>query len=190
MLFAPFKVVLDACALFPFMQRDTLLWAATKDFYQPYWSVDILEEMCRALQGPPKAMKSANVQALRVAMETTFPAAMVTGYQGLVPGLKLPDPDDRHVLAAAIRAGAQVIVTRNLKDFPPSRLAPYAIEAKSPDDFLVDLLDLDPDLMLALLHEQATSKKSPLTFAQLMKALDATVPAFAAEARAHARRKP
>lgn len=182
MLPAPFKVVLDACVLFPFMLRDTLLWAALKDFYQPYWSVDILDELVRGVQKPPKAMSAENAQCLRAAMEAKFPEAMVTGHHGLIPCLDLPDPDDRHVLAAAIRIGAQVIVTRNLDDFPPSALASYDIEAQHPNVFLADLLDLNPALMLLLLHQQATAKKKPITFERLMRSLETNdVPDFAAE---------
>jgi hypothetical protein len=80
-------------------------------------------------------------------MGKALPDAKVTGYESLVPALELPDPDDRHVLAAAIRAGAQMIVTSNLKDFPPECLSPFAIEAKGPDDFLVDQYHLDPVVM-------------------------------------------
>lgn len=69
---------------------------------------------------------------------------MVTGYENLIDGLVLPDPDDRHVLAAAVRCHAAVIVTFNLKDFPVEALRPYGVEAQHPDDFVMDLLDLSP----------------------------------------------
>jgi hypothetical protein len=85
----------------------------------------------------------------------------VTGFDELIAGLELPDPDDRHVLAAAIRAGAQTIVTFNLKDFPESNLAPYSVEAQHPDDFVLDALDLAPGLVTAVVSAQAASLRNP-----------------------------
>ena len=69
--------------------------------------------------------------------------ALVVGYESLIGGLVLPDPQDRHVLAAAIHCGADAIVTYNLKDFPIANLAPFGIEGQHPDDFVADLIDLD-----------------------------------------------
>jgi len=97
---------------------------------------------------------------------------MVSGYEPLEAGLTLPDPDDRHVLAAAIRANAQVIVTANLDDFPHHALAAYDIEAKHPDDFLLDSLDLAPGAMVRCLIEQAGAlKQPPMTVAELLQIL-------------------
>jgi hypothetical protein len=86
---------------------------------------------------------------------------MVTGFEGLIDGLVLPDPDDRHVLAAAIRAGAQAIVTFNLGDFPAERLQQYNIEAKHPDDFVIDIIDLSPGALATVVAEQAAALKNP-----------------------------
>lgn len=86
---------------------------------------------------------------------------LVTDYEELIPTLNLPDPDDRHVLAAAICAGADVIVTVNLKDFPSSELAKYGIEARHPDDFIADLLRLEPEVVCAAAKQQRTSLKNP-----------------------------
>ncbi len=86
---------------------------------------------------------------------------MVTGFEGLIAELDLPDVDDRHVLAAAIRAGAQVIVTANLDDFPAEKLTPYAIEAQHPDEFVLHQLDLAPGLVCTVVAEQAMSLKNP-----------------------------
>ncbi|MEY9948768.1 PIN domain-containing protein [Kitasatospora sp. GAS1066B] len=86
---------------------------------------------------------------------------LVTGYETLIDGLELPDPDDRHVLAAAIKAGAQVIVTENRKDFPVDRLAGWNIERKSADEFVLDLIDLDDRVVYACIQEIATSRRHP-----------------------------
>lgn len=94
-------------------------------------------------------------------MNAAVPDCLVSGYAELTEGLALPDPDDRHVLAAAIHAGAQVVVTFNLKDFPESALAPYSIEAKHPDDFVLETIDLAPGLMVKVLSEQAAGLRNP-----------------------------
>jgi hypothetical protein len=86
---------------------------------------------------------------------------VVTGYEPLTEGLKLPDPDDRHVLAAAIKAGAQVIVTRNLRDFTESALAPWNIEAKSPDAFVLDQVHIDIRAVAASVRQIADSRTNP-----------------------------
>ena len=82
---------------------------------------------------------------------------MVSGYEDLIAGLALPDPDDRHVLAAAIRAGAQTIVTANTKDFPSSVLDTYEIDARHPDSFVVDQIDINPGAIFNILQEQAAA---------------------------------
>jgi hypothetical protein len=86
---------------------------------------------------------------------------LVSGYEPLIEGLKLPDPDDRHVLAAAIKAGAQVTVTRNLKHFPASSLHPWHVEAKSPDDFVLDQVGIDGQTVAACVQQIADSRSRP-----------------------------
>jgi len=91
----------------------------------------------------------------------TRPDCLVTGYRELIPALTLPDPNDRHVLAAAIRAGAGAIVTFNLKDFPPEALQSYGVEAQHPDEFVMDLLDLDHRKVCAAARNQRRNLKKP-----------------------------
>jgi hypothetical protein len=92
-----------------------------------------------------------------------IPDCLVTRYEDLIEGLSLPDPDDRHVLAAAIRGGAQAIVTYNLKDFPEKALAPYDIEALHPDGFLSDLVELHPASMVEVLNDCVRGLRNPPT---------------------------
>jgi len=86
---------------------------------------------------------------------------MVEVYEPLIAGLTLPDPNDRHVLAAAVRAGAQAIVTFNLRDFPDAALAVHGVEAIHPDAFVLDLIDLWPAAVATAVQEQAASLKNP-----------------------------
>ena len=113
-------------------------------------------------------------------MNRAFPEALVTGYEPLVAAMP-NEPDDRHVTAAAVKSGAQVIVTSNLKHF---QQLPEGIEAQSPDHFLCNLFDLDRDGIIALLREQASAlKKPPITFEKLLDGIAKTAPEFVAAVR-------
>jgi hypothetical protein len=181
MLPAPFIVVVDANVLFPFTLRDTPLRAAAADFYQLRWSRHILDETERnlVLTGTMPADKA---KRLRAVMERYFPEAMVTGYEPLVAAMK-NDAKDRHVVAAAVKAGAQVVVTANLKHFKPM---PDGVEAQSCDEFFCNLFDLGPDRLVELLSEQAADlRKPPVTFEELLDRLARGVPDFAAMVKSH-----
>ena len=105
-------------------------------------------------------------------MSATFEDANVTGWEQVSAGLDLPDDNDRHVLAAAIVGGAQAIVTANLKDFPVEQLSPRHIEARHPDEFLLDQLDLFPSRVLEVLGEQAADlTRPPMDLAGLLNSL-------------------
>lgn len=181
MLAAPFKVVLDANVLYPFTLRDTLLRAASDGFFQLYWSAEILDEAVRNLIASETVTPEQSAR-LRATMEQAFPEAEVTGYGSLVARMQ-NDPKDRHVAAAALKAGAQVIVTSNLRDF---QTLPDGVEAQSPDEFLSNLFDLDPDGIIELLRDQSAAlKKPPRTFDEVVAALAKTTPAFAAAVLKH-----
>ncbi len=94
-------------------------------------------------------------------MDGAIPDALVTGHEALVAGLSLPDPEDRHVLAAAIRCQAGVIVTFNLKDFSQASLQPFGIEAQHPDEFIANLFDLDRSAVLEAARRQRANLKRP-----------------------------
>jgi hypothetical protein len=114
----------------------------------------------------------ANAERIRDLMNAHVHECLVTGYEDLIPDLFLPDPNDRHVLAAAIRAGAEVIVTANLADFPDEALAPFGIEARHPDDFIRHLFDLDPgSVCLAAKRQRESLKKPAKTVDEYLKIL-------------------
>jgi hypothetical protein len=125
------------------------------------WSAAILDECFRSVLEHRPDLKPEALQRTRELMTEAVPDCMVTGFEGLIDGLVLPDLDDRHVLAAAIRAGAQAIVTFNLDDFPAERLEPYNIQAKHPDDFVIDTLDLSPGSVARVIAEQAGALRNP-----------------------------
>lgn len=176
-------VVLDANVLFPFTLRDTLLRAAAADLYRLCWSAQILEEMRRNLV---KTGTTDETQAARLvsAMTTAFPEAMIEGHEPLVDAM--PNHEgDRHVAAAAVHAGAECIVTANLRHF---RVLPEGVEARSPDRFLCDLYDREPERLLAIVRRQAEAlKKPPRTFEDVLRGLSTTAPRFAERLRAQDR---
>ena len=125
------------------------------------WTDRILDECFENLAAHRPELSPARLARTRWLMNNAMEDALVTGYESLIEGLTLPDPDDRHVLAAAVRAGAQVIVTANLKDFPVGVLAPLGVTAMHPDEFVTELIDLAPELLLEVIVEQAASLRSP-----------------------------
>lgn len=156
-----FVVIYDACVLYPAPLRDLLIRVAQTGVVRARWSETILDECFRSILKQRPELKAKSLERTRALMRETVPDCIVNGHEGLVTGLSLPDQDDRHVLAAAIRAGAQTIVTFNLKDFPSQTLTPYQIEALHPDDFVLDLIDLSPGAVIAAIRNQATALKNP-----------------------------
>jgi predicted nucleic acid-binding protein len=119
-------VLLDSSVLFPNVLRDTLLTLAEHDLFEPQWSTEILAEVRRNVIAQRPVPQSAIDRTLAL-MAATFEHATVEGWEPLVDQLHLPDPDDRHVLAAAIAGGAFTIVTANLRHFPVATLRPHRV---------------------------------------------------------------
>jgi predicted nucleic acid-binding protein len=142
--------VLDANVLYPALLRDVLLSLADADLYSAKWSVHIRDEWTRSLLLDRPGM-GVQIAAAAQAMEDAIPDCLVSGYEHLIEGLKLPDPDDRHVLAAAITGHADAIVTWNEKDFPREVLDPFGIEVQTPDEFVLNQLMLEKLTALAAL---------------------------------------
>jgi len=155
-----FVVVLDANVLYPFRMRDVLLRFAEAGLYRARWSQQIIDEWHRSLLKTKPHLK-ANIQSQVQAMGRAFPEAWVEGYEDLIETINLPDPDDRHVVAAAIVADAEHIVTENLRDFPPEATSKYGIEAVSADDFLTSTFELYPSEAVAALRTMRAAYRTP-----------------------------
>jgi hypothetical protein len=136
---AAFTVFYDANVLYPATLRNFLMHLALTGVFRAKWSTDVHEEWMRNLLKNRPDLTREKLERTRQLMDK---AALVRGYEHLISGLVLPDEDDRHVLAAAIRSGASLIVTCNLDDFPAEALSPFDIESQHPDEFILHLLDL------------------------------------------------
>lgn len=179
-----FVVLLDANVLFPFRKRDLLLRFYHTGLYRARWSDEILREWTRNLLSRRPDL-SASINSQLDAMRREFPEALVTGHERLIEGISLPDPDDRHVLAAAVLCGAQHIVTENLADFPADALEPFAIEAIGTDEFLSRTYDLYPTEALQVCRTTRLSYRNP-AFTPSEFVLDLTakgLPKFASRLR-------
>ncbi len=153
----------DACVLYPAPLRDFLLRLARQGVVQPRWSDTILDEVFRnILANRPDLSPSALVRT-RGLMNSGFPSARVEGHDALIPGLSLPDVDDRHVLAAALHASVSVIVTFNLRDFPAAVLEPMGVVAVHPDEFVLERIADGIEPVLAALRAQAAGLTRPPT---------------------------
>lgn len=157
----PPRVVLDACVLVPMGTREILFQIARRGGFHPLWSARIEGEWRATaikLGAPGAAVVDGEIALARAA----FPAARVEGWQAIEPTLSLPDWEDRHVLAAAIAGDAAMIVTDNLRDFPPRRLAVYGIARESADAFLWRLAGAAPDAVAAALESYRASAPADL----------------------------
>lgn len=155
-----FTAILDANVLYPMMLRDFPITLATTGLYRAKWTEQIHDEWVRNLLNDRPELE-VRIQTTRSLMNEAVPDCLVVGYEALIQGLELPDPDDRHVLAAAIRCGAQIIVTHNLKDFPADVLTEFGIEAMPPDEFLEFQFGLQPNLVISAAKEQRARWSSP-----------------------------
>lgn len=179
-----FPAFLDTCVLFSPTLTDTLLRIAEKDAFSPHWSAGVLDELRTVLVREGVAAEKADKRI--AAMEDAFQHASVAGHEPLVEAMTC-DAKDRHVLAAAVHARCEVLVTFNLKDFPRTSTEPHRISVVSPDAFLLDQLDLYPAKVgRALVGQLAAAKRPPLSMGQLLGRLAKSgVETFAEEARRH-----
>jgi len=154
--------VLDANVLYPAPVRDYLLHLASMELYQAKWSNAIQEEWILNLLLNRKDLNRSQLNKTKTAMNAAFPDANVTGYEPLIEKLALPDKDDRHVLAAAIQAKADLIITSNIKDFPSKNLKAYGVDAQTADEFIIRLMDKDKARCVQALNNQVQLLRNPL----------------------------
>ena len=158
---AAISALLDSCVVYPARLRDLLLSLAAAGLFRPLWSESINEEWMVSVHVNRPDLTRPQLEAARSAMDRAFPAASVSGFERLIPALSLPDPDDRHVLVAAVHAGTDLIVTVNLKDFPTAILAPHGIVAMHPDAFVEYLFDLDEIEAIAAVARMRRRLRAP-----------------------------
>jgi len=151
MAFKPSVAVFDACILYPFHLRNIVVQAAVDRLVDARWTDEIHDEWIGNLAANAPHLPLERLRATRRLMNDALPEASVSGYEDLIPSVHLPDPDDRHVVAAAISAGASVILTWNLRDFPATALKTYGLRTRTPDAFLADVYDHAPDLAVSSL---------------------------------------
>ena len=171
-MISDFPAIVDACVLVQAAVRDTLLRLFERRLFLARWTDDIIEETVRTLRD--KLGRTAQeTDRLVGELRTHFPDAWVEqGYRELIPVMTNQEKD-RHVLAAAVKTPCEVIVTYNLKDFPEDSLKPFGIEAKHPDEFLIDLYHIDGELVVHELHEQGAILHKPRTINEVLKSLEA-----------------
>ena len=158
---ASFTVLFDANVLYPAPLRDLLIELATTGLFRAKWSDAIHNEWVSNLLANRPDLKAEHLTKTRAAMNAAVLDCLVENYEGLIPSLNLPDLNDRHVLAAAIRGRADVIVTINQKDFPEEELSKYSIHSQHPDDFVSDLLSLSPEEVFKSIRKIRSRLKNP-----------------------------
>jgi hypothetical protein len=156
-----YTALLDANILYSAPMRDIFLQLAVADLFQVKWTQDIHCEWIEALLKKEPHRKRTDLERTRRLMDLATRDCLIYGYEPLISSLNLPDPRDRHVLAAAIVGRCDVIVTQNLKDFPCDALSSYGIEAQHPDDFLSYHLNLSPRLFCRAIQKVRQRLKNP-----------------------------
>lgn len=161
-------VILDACVLYPAPLRDLLMHLAVTGLFRAKWTEEIHDEWIRSILARRPDLTRAQLERTKLLMNEHALDCLVDGYQSLISTLELPDPSDRHVFAAAIHAGASLIVTYNLKDFPDPILKRYDLKPIHPDIFLSNLLEIDSSLVCSAIQRLRKGlKKPPIAAAEL-----------------------
>ena len=156
-----YLTILDANVLYPAGIRDILIQPAVHDLYRPKWTSEIFKEWMRVDRRLRATHDPAKAKRMQDQLDSFFFDARISHYEHLIDSLRLPDSNDRHVLAAAIQGKCDFIITLNLRDFPDSILDPYEIEALTPDEFLLILLEENPDEFIDSIRAVLSKLKNP-----------------------------
>jgi predicted nucleic acid-binding protein len=179
-------VVCDANVLYSIVTTDLVLSLGVAELFRPRWTRQIHEEWMRKLRANRPDLDPAKIERRQKQMDEAIDDCLIEGYEALMPQLSLPDPEDRHVLAAAIHVQARVILTYNHRHFPRRMLAPYDLTAQHPDDFLTTLTERFREEVCDTLEEMRARKtRPPLSQADLLqKIANQRLPKFVAALRA------
>lgn len=168
-----FTIVIDACVLYPSLLRDLLMRLSMTGLFKAHWTEKIHEEWINALVKSKPHIKKESLLRVKTLMDEHNTDALISHYENLIEPLDLPDSNDRHVLAAAIKSRSDAIVTFNLKDFPVENIQPYDVEAIHPDEFISYQFDLAPSQVCSAVKAMRASLKSPpFTPKELLDALE------------------
>lgn len=154
-----FTCVLDTNVIYPIEIRDLLFWFAHYELFTPKWSNHIFSEWEEVMRR--KGITEEVLKKRSAIANLAFPDALVRNYEPIITSLSLPDKKDCHVLAAAIKTNANVIVTNNLKDFPKEYLSTFGLVAKSADDFIADIIDLNHEKALEAFRKLVMNRRNP-----------------------------
>lgn len=163
MLVGRYLAFLDANVLHPAFLRAAMLWFAQERLFRPAWSTGVLDEWRGSVKRRFGDVTDERLDEMQSVMTASYPDALVTGYERIAPCLDLPDPGDNHVLAAAIVGKCHGIVTANIKHFPADKLADFNLEIIHPDDFIVNIIDLERGRALTACraHRAAMRQSAP-----------------------------
>lgn len=165
--------ILDACVLYPAPLRDLLMHLAVADAFRARWTEQIHNEWIQNLLASREDLTIEKLNRTRELMNANVRDCIVRGYEDLIDGIDLPDPDDRHVVAAAIKSKAETIVTFNLKDFPKKLIGRYGIEAIHPDKFVLSLIKADAEsVLLAVRRQHISLRNPPISLPDFLAALE------------------
>jgi predicted nucleic acid-binding protein len=174
------RVFLDANALVPIALADLLLRLAEEGFVEPFWSQHVLDGALRAVLRQRPDLEFAKVERRFNAMRDAFPEAMIMTDDLDPEDYKSPDPEDQWVIAAAVKSPADMIITRNLADFPESTLKQYRMSVQTADQLLLSILDDSEDTVIKVFHQMRSDMDNPpLSIPEMLNNLaDAGVPEF------------
>lgn len=153
--------MLDACVLYPAPLRDLLLSLGVAGIYRAKWSQQIHDEWTRNLLANRPELDLKRLQVTCTRMNVAVPDSLVTGYEDLIGSLQLSDPDDRHVLAVAIRSNADAIITFNQRDFDETELAKYDLYTEHPDEFVSNMISIYTPRVISAVREMRGRLKNP-----------------------------
>lgn len=150
---------MDTNVIYPIEIRDVLFWFAYYELFTPKWSNHIFDEWVAVMKSKRVSEKEINKRTNYATL--AFPDAKVENYEPLIEGLELPDVKDCHILAAAIKTNANIIVTNNIKDFPESYISQFGLSAKTADDFITDIIDLNHDKAIEAFRKLVLNRRNP-----------------------------